>query len=457
MKTLQRVVWTEGMFMTPQHLQQQDTYHETLLDTRMAAVTPYAWGVVAVEIDTEALQAGQLQLLRLSAVLPDGSPVELERGDPEAPPARPIEEHFKASQRVLEVYLALPKERALEEDYTRDGTTQAPRSVRFMVSNRPTADLNAASSVVQVPFGQRNLMLLFGTESREDFDTLKLAEIVRDKSGALKLQETYIPPCLRIGTSPWLINELHGLLKTIMAKQRELAGSRKHRDASSVEFTSSDVTRFLQLNALNGMIPVLHHMLDTTDLPPQTAYIWLIQCAGQLFTFSGEGDPSSLPKFQFINLRATFSELFARLNDLLRPIALEQCITVPLEIRPDGLYLGKLDDERLARCSQFIITVRSDLAERMVADQFPRRAKVASRDEIHHLVNSAIPGVPIAVTFRPPPEVPIRPGVVYFTLAIQDAHWKTAMRERAMALYLPQPFEPSKTQLELLAVPSAAK
>ena len=31
-------VWTEGLFMTPQHLQQADTYHESLLQSRMHAV-----------------------------------------------------------------------------------------------------------------------------------------------------------------------------------------------------------------------------------------------------------------------------------------------------------------------------------------------------------------------------------------------------------------------------------
>ena len=31
MKIPQRVVWSEGMFMNPQHLQQADLYHESLL------------------------------------------------------------------------------------------------------------------------------------------------------------------------------------------------------------------------------------------------------------------------------------------------------------------------------------------------------------------------------------------------------------------------------------------
>lgn len=455
MSPAQRVLWTEGLFMTPQHLQQQDLYHEALLEARVGALSPYTWGVASLEIDAEALAAGQLELLRFSGVLPDGTPATLERGQPEAPAARPVEPHFKAQTRVLEVFLGLPKERLLEQG----GAVQAEaqRLVRATPVNRQVPDLTAASNTAQVAFGQRNFALLFGDEPREDYDALKIAELTRDKSGALSVVENYVPPCLRVGASPWVVSVLRALQKVMLAKQRALSSTRRHRNESSVEFTSADVGRYLQLSALNSAIPVLSHLVDTQDLPPQTAYLWLSHIAGALYTFAAESDPSALPKFQFLNLRATFTDLFARLDELLRPIAMEQCITVLLSVRPDGLYEGKLLDERLNRATQVVLAVKSDLAERLVADQFPKRAKMSSRDDIQRVVQAAVPGIPLQVTFRPPPEVPIRPGVVYFTAGTQDDRWKQALREGAVALYLPAPFEPAKTELELLAVPPAAK
>ena len=74
MKIPQRVVWSEGMFMNPQHLQQADLYHESLLAARLGAMTPYDWGVVEMEVDEKALSAGQFQLLRFFGILPDGLP-----------------------------------------------------------------------------------------------------------------------------------------------------------------------------------------------------------------------------------------------------------------------------------------------------------------------------------------------------------------------------------------------
>jgi type VI secretion system protein ImpJ len=208
----------------------------------------------------------------------------------------------------------------------------------------------------------------------------------------------------------------------------------------------------LQLQLLNGLVPVLQHVLDSGAPSPRDLYLWLSECAGRLQSFSG-GDPAALPKFQHTDLRATFGELFARLLELLRSLALAQCIAIPLNARTDGLYVAKLEDERLPRCTTFVLAVRSDLSESLVAEQLPRLTKLASWNEIHRLVGSALSGIPLQVSFRPPPEIPVRPGVVYFALGAEGERWSEVLRERSLALYLPRPFDPATTQLELLAVP----
>jgi type VI secretion system protein ImpJ len=442
------------MFMAPQHLQQQDLYHEAFIKARLAALSPYGWGVAALEIDAEALTAGQLQLLRFAGVLPDGTPLEFERGQDESPASRSVEEHFLPNHRAVEVFLGLPKEREGVDSYSAS-KGEGPLT-RYAVTTRAVPDLLAAHSVAQVSFSKGNVRVLFGSEPRDDFEAVKIAEIVRTSSGSLALHESYIPPCLRVSAAPFILAGVRRLLKLVLGKQRELADARRHRDASSLEFTASDVTRYLQLNTLNSIIPVLQHITDTGDLPPLDVYLLLIQVVGQLFTFDAEGDPSGLPKFQFLNLQKTFEELFARATSLLRVVALEQCIPVPLEQRAGGLSIGKLEDERLLRCPQFILTVKSSLPEKQVADQFPRLSKIASGEEIHSIVQAASPGVPLQLTFRPPPEVPVRPGVVYFSLTTQSAYWKNALRDRSVAIYLPTALDPSRTQIELLGIPSTS-
>ena len=62
MKNRHRVVWTKGMFLTPQHFQTQDQFFEDALQFRFAASHFANWGVTELDIDSEALGNGLFRL-----------------------------------------------------------------------------------------------------------------------------------------------------------------------------------------------------------------------------------------------------------------------------------------------------------------------------------------------------------------------------------------------------------
>jgi type VI secretion system protein ImpJ len=451
MKPLQRVVWKEGMFMSPQHLQAQDAFQEALLSARVTALEPYPWGVLHLEVDQEALRAGQFQLLSFSGILPDGVALQFEKGHAEAPPVRPIADQLRPGVKSVEVYLGIPKERDGLESYGTEGNRAS--ASRFLVTEQQVADRMAVGSIVPVTFALRNTRLLFGNEPRDDFESLQIAEVTRDALGALVLDSTFVPPCLRIDASPFLLEGLRKTLQLMLGKAQQLSDARRHRDSTTLEFTPSDVTRFLQLSALNGVVPVLNHFGETGDAHPHLLYLHLLAAAGQLSTFAVDVDLLALAKFQYTRLGPTFADLFAKLEGMLVAVARAASFNVPLEMRPGGLYVGKLDDERVSRAVQFLLAVKTEVPEQQVAEQLPRLSKIASTTEIARIVQAAAPGVPLQVNTRPPPEVAVRAGIIYFNLNTDDPYWKNAIRDRAVAIYLPQPFDPSRTKIELLAIP----
>jgi hypothetical protein len=166
-------------------------------------------------------------------------------------------------------------------------------------------------------FAQRNLTVLFGNDARDDYESIKIAEIVRDAGGAMLVSDAYIPSVLTISASPFLMSAVQRLLALMVAKQRQLSAERAQRDSASIEFGANDVTRYLQLSALNATIPFLVHAGRNGDLSPRELYLFLIQSAGQLSTFSVDTDPSAFPPFIYTDLRSTFEELFALLTGLL--------------------------------------------------------------------------------------------------------------------------------------------
>lgn len=57
-----RVVWSEGMFLRPQHFQQHDRYLETLVDGRCRSLLAGGWGFSELKLDDALLTQGKLAL-----------------------------------------------------------------------------------------------------------------------------------------------------------------------------------------------------------------------------------------------------------------------------------------------------------------------------------------------------------------------------------------------------------
>jgi type VI secretion system protein ImpJ len=451
MKAPRRPVWSEGMLLSPQHLQSLDRHQEALVAARVAAVAPDDWGVLSLEVDSAALAAGQVKLVRFAGVLPDGLPVAFDEADGDAPPARPLAEHFPAAARSVDVHLAVARQRDGVPAYAEEGQAQR---IRFATTSRPIEDATAPGQQLAVALARPNAAILFGDEAREDFETIRVAEIGRNAAGQPALVETYVPPALKLGASPWLLARTRDVLTRMVAKQRELSEGRRQRDAAPGELSGQDVSRLLQIFTLNAHIPLVAHLAEAADEPPRSAYLALAALAGQLSTFAADADPATLPKFAHVDLRSTFEPLFARLIELLGALAVAQYIPVPLEQRAGGLHLGRIQDERVVQAGLFLM-VKSDLPEQQVADAVPRLCKMASTAEIQGLVQAAAPGLQLTWLPRPPPQLPARAGTTYFAIAKTDRFWQSIATNRNVAIYLPPPFDPAKTKIELCAVPGA--
>src|SRR3712207_296623 len=97
-----KVVWSEGLFLRPHHLQQADRYLENLVESRVRHVTPYPWGFSALEIDRDLAQQSRFGLRRAAGVMPDGTPFAFPDGSPL--PA-PIEVPEQAAKQLIWLFM----------------------------------------------------------------------------------------------------------------------------------------------------------------------------------------------------------------------------------------------------------------------------------------------------------------------------------------------------------------
>jgi len=135
-----KVFWSEGLFLRPHHLQQNDRYVEHLLEKRVRSVSPYPWGFSELEIDQDLAQQSKFAVRRAAGVMPDGTPFDIPADSP-IPEAIDIPADASGQVVWLTMPVAAPNTREVDEArvdsasrYVRAAETSRPR----MAPDRPS-------------------------------------------------------------------------------------------------------------------------------------------------------------------------------------------------------------------------------------------------------------------------------------------------------------------------------
>ena len=76
-----KVAWSQGMFVQPQHFQQQTRYVEDLVRSRCKGITSYDWGIHELKLDTELLAQGKVAIEKCSGRFDDGTPFNIRHAE----------------------------------------------------------------------------------------------------------------------------------------------------------------------------------------------------------------------------------------------------------------------------------------------------------------------------------------------------------------------------------------
>lgn len=448
MSRYRKVVWSEGMLLTPHHFQQLDNYHEDLLDSRLASLGPHGWGVLDLQISREAIANGYFDLVRCRAVMPDGLTVNIPEVE-QAPPPRAVEGHFEMDDEKMDVYLAVPAKRAGAINFHPFGDNGV-QMVRYLQDAGLVPDETTGDNERQIAFARGNVRLLFADELREGYSSIKIAELQRTATGQLTISEDWIAPTLSVSASSWLANMLRQLVEILITKSSTLSEQRRQRAAGLADFTTSEVALFWLLHTVNSAIPELAHFYRTRPLHPERLYLSMAELVGELMTFVSDRHPKDIVRYDHADLYSTFSQLFAEIRELLETVIPTRCVPIPLENVRKSLYVGRVQDEQLFKEASFYLAVRAQIPESRLMELVPRIVKIAARDVIDAVVGSALPGVTLTHASPPPAPIPTRVGFHYFALDSIGPYWDTIRGSKVLAVYIPDEFPDVK--LEMYAV-----
>ncbi|MBA83175.1 type VI secretion system baseplate subunit TssK [Thalassobius sp. S69A] len=438
-----KVVWQEGLFLQPHHFQQQDRYLESLVCGLAGSVTPYAWGLRELTLDTELLKLGKLAVKSATGLTPDGAIFRIPQVDPH-PPALDV----PPSVRNSVVYLTVPTRRqgAPEVDLTGDPGATA----RYLPCEVEVTDsMGPERRAVEMAVGRLRTRLALDVDELTDHLVIPIARITEVRAdGEILLDKGFMPSCLDTRAAPPLhdfLQELEGLL----SHRAQALSARLSQNGGAKGV--AEIADFLLLIAVNGALPQIRHLSAIENAHPAAIYQVLTGLAGQLASFmAADKTAPEFPLYRHDDLTHTFQPVIQSLREHLSAVLEQGAIPIPIEARKYGVSVAMIADKSLLSSASFVLAAKADVPPESVRRHFPAQAKLGPVEEIRQLVNSALPGVDLRALPVAPRQVPYHAGVVYFELDSASPYWKQMTSSGGLAIHVAGDFP--NLEMELWAI-----
>jgi len=425
--------WSEGMLLRPQHLQVASRVLAGRAVDAARLANPFLWGFDELEIADDLLEGFTFGLRRCTAVLPDGTFVQLATNL--KLPARDIKDALATSDGHLPVWLGVPMRRDGEPNTSDPGLGSSGQDRRFVVEQQELPDEN--TGVVGQTVAVRKLAGRFflGAESREGYECLPVAVVQRGSAGSSKpsLVREVIPPVTSLGAWPLLAELVESVLHRAEAKLRflraEVAEGRLVLDATN----PTGWQGVLKLQILGGFLPVAKQLVAAPRMHPHAAYLELSRLAGQLAIFEEGGvEAIAIPTYDHDRLGECFHQLVYTVERLLEKMLSGRFIR--LELQPRGeLLWGAFKDQWLATGNEIYLCIESDLDDRALMTRI-ETAKIGAPEDIPLLVQRRLFGLDIELLRRTPGGLPAREDFHYFSVAREGPYWSAVERSREIAV-----------------------
>lgn len=419
-----KIVWREGMFLSPQHFQHQERYMVSFTRQYITQITQQSYGLTQLEFDRSMLKMGKIVVHRAAGIFPDGTPFSFEKG---------LILDVPLNTNNKKVYLALP--------VVRLGTVDVGQENRFRHHSIEHAFFDTTrehSDSVMLELAMLNIELKLEDEELTDYTLLSIAEIAEHKSdGTVVLNQAFIPHCLHFGVSHYLTDSLTDAFAKMQYRARTIASRLKVE--SQTKSYQALMRDHLWLQLLGQWMPIIEQWNQATTLRTQDLYLACVSLVGQIQGLEGKM-PSSFAVWNQNKLYHIFSAIFSELLMYLRDVQMDNVTTLEWDMQlfaSRRLLRTLLKDRTLLQKGQFILVASSSIGSSRLSVEFPKAIKLAGNSDIAGLVRNGLSGVPLSHLPYAPSELKSRQDAAYFEVDTKSDLWQALMKKgEAIALHI---------------------
>jgi type VI secretion system protein ImpJ len=439
-----KVIWTEGMFLRPQHFQQQERHLLHWMESRCTGLIPHSWGLTNLSIDQEMLALGKIAISNAKGIFPDGTPFNIPH-DHISPSPLEVPQETKKNE-IL--FISLPLHRKEGREVASEQNNDALSRYQMTESDVKDMQTNIADTNAKIETGELLTRIKSGNQDMGAFTTIPIAMIMEIKhDGQVILDDQFIPTCLNCIASTVLVGYIQEIQGLLLHQSKELS---QRLGLPSARGTA-DIVDFLYLQIVNRNVPLFNNFSDLQFIHPIELYQALIQIAGELATITRvDRLPEEFPPYIHTDLTSTFDPVIKAVRESLNWVPDHLAVAIPLKTHPSGVRTGTIHDRALIKSAIFVLAVNADVPIDKLRSRFPRQITVAPAEKLQDLVLTHTPGIQIRSLAVAPRQIPFNSGFSYFELDQHSKLWQELEQTGTIALHFSGDYP--DLQLELWAI-----
>ena len=440
MNKFSKILWSEGLFIKPQHFQQQDAYHENRSIYLTNLMQPYMWGLNHIAVNTAALENNKIIIQELEFIFPDGTIINAPQNDPCPLVLELAEQDIQKSEIILEIVLPSIQQFTSNID---DGSHK--HAVRYQTKHIDVQDLytNSHESSIDFVINQTYLRIYNENQNRNQsvisVPILKLHKI--NNTGTFVIDTNFIPSIISWGANPKLSDMLNSLLDILQAKANALYSYHREPIKNLIEFRTNDAASFWLLNTVNHYYARLYHIKSNHQFLTERLYQEFLSLAATLMTFSSLYNLNDLIPYNHLSLTHCFTSTYNCIRDLISTVISSKTISIPLIEYKPSFWSGDLHSDKIDDNTIFYLAVKSPFNINELCDNVKPCFKIGSNDDVEKMVRSAMPGIPLQYLSQVPAEISLKPGYVYFELDKKSDLYERMIKSKNLNLYIPSGFD----------------
>lgn len=457
-----QVFWGQGAFLSPQHLQAQDAWHQAMRQGVQRAITPYPWGLETLALSEQSLASGVVDIEQIELHTRDGERLaggSAMTGGNARIPQRALQDLTPRNNDPIALWLVLNRERTVH------GLAPAGRlSERHALASDSLADpFDPQAPAADVDFLLYQPMIVTSLDENAEVlvrscEAYKFAEIVPIGPGKFRSSNDYVPPLLALQGSRNLARWTRALRDLLTSRGQDFAASKRQRGIRAASTSAQEVMRVAMMQTFARYIPSFGEHVRLGTVPAYALYQQLRALVAEFSVFSEDigyfgglaANPAEteLPDYDHDDLRRCFRIAFERAEALIK------ALTVGAEVGIALTYDGRFYKADLPASlfesdkTRFYLAFESDLRGQDLFTRLSRTGKIASNEEMPRLLSAALFGLKIDLLPVPPEELPQKtPNTTYFLVDTAHPFWQMIKNARNISLFCDLPADATVIKL----------